>query len=310
MSLDLPPLSGQKLGIIGLGHMGHPMAKRLKNAGAQVYIHSRNRSRLEELEQSGMIYCSSAAEMAEKVDTGTLLVCVSDTSALEEVVHGDYGILTGLQPGALVIDMGTSQVMNTRSIAALIQQKGACYLDAPVSGGVVGAEEGTLSIMVGGTEEGFLRAGPLFDVLGKNISHIGPSGTGQITKAANQMIVAMTIDAVAEALVLAQAAGADPGKVQKALRGGFADSRILELHGKRMIDRTFQPGATATIQLKDVHQALELADHSGVTLPGLSKNAELWENMLAQGLGQYDQSGFICMIENLQSIQENKQGDE
>ncbi|WP_020593821.1 NAD(P)-dependent oxidoreductase [Kiloniella laminariae] len=305
MALQLNPLSGQKVGIIGLGKMGRPMATRLKNAGAEVYIHGRNRSRLAELERSGMIYCSSAAQTAEKIDRGTLLVCVSDTAALEDVIHGDHGILAGLLPGTLVIDMGTSQVMNTRSIAALVQQKGACYLDAPVSGGAVGAEEGSLSIMVGGSEEGFLRACPLFEVLGKNINHIGPSGTGQITKTANQMIVAMTIDAVAEALVLARAAGADLGKVQKALKGGFADSRILDLHGQRMIDRAFQPGATATIQLKDVHQALDLASQSGVTLPGLSKNAELWEEMLAQGLGQHDQSGFICMLENLQSERKN-----
>ncbi len=299
--------SASKIGVIGLGNMGQHMASRLKASGAQVFIHTRTRNKANDLEQQGLVYCSSSSDLARKVGSGTIIICVPDTPSVEAVIVGENGILAALASGALVIDMGTTQVMNTRVLAELISERESDFLDAPVSGGAVGAEQGTLSIMVGGKADVFKRARPIFEVLGKNINHIGDVGTGQVAKSANQMIVAMTIDAVAEALVLASAAGADPAKVRNALIGGFADSRILDLHGHRMIERTFDPGARASVQLKDVNQALELAQYCGAQLPGLEKNQTLWQNMVDADMGDLDQSGFICSIESLvEKDKENK----
>ncbi len=296
---QLPPkIPKTKIGIIGLGNMGRHMATRLLAAGAEVFIHTRTRDKALELEACGMVYCTTPMALAKTVSSGIIIICVTDTPSVEAVIKGESGILEGLEERALVIDMGTTQVMNTRDLADLVNQNGADYLDAPVSGGAVGAEQGSLSIMVGGEAEACERARPVFEVLGRNINHIGDIGAGQIAKSANQMIVAMTVDAIAEALVLTQRAGADPAKVRKALMGGFADSRILDLHGQRMIERAFEPGARATVQLKDVNQALELAEHCGVRLPGLEKNRDLWQGMVDMGMGDLDQSGFICAIEN------------
>ncbi|WP_419901746.1 NAD(P)-dependent oxidoreductase [Kiloniella sp.] len=311
LSPELPPelfakLVGAKVGIIGLGNMGAHMASRLDAAGAEVFIHTRTRGKASALEAQGMVYCATPSDLSRAVGNGIIIICVTDTPAVEAVINNQNGILDAIEPGVLVIDMGTTQVMNTRVLAGLVSQKGASYLDAPVSGGAVGAEQGSLSIMVGGRVEDFERARPIFEILGKNINHIGDIGAGQVAKSANQMIVAMTIDAVAEALVLATKAGADPAKVRKALIGGFADSRILDLHGERMIGRTFDPGARATVQLKDVNQALELADFCSASLPGLEKNQELWQSMVDQGMGDLDQSGFICSIESLVKDGEGK----
>ncbi|MFD2205323.1 NAD(P)-dependent oxidoreductase [Kiloniella antarctica] len=299
--------STSKIGVIGLGNMGWHMASRLKAVGAQVFIHTRTREKAADLEELGLLYCDSPLDLAEKVGSGIVIICVTNTPAVEAVIKDKKGLLAGLEAGALVIDMGTTQVMSTRIFADLVCGKGADYLDAPVSGGAIGAEKGTLSIMVGGTEAVFQRARPVFEALGKNINLIGIIGAGQIAKSANQMIVAMTIDAVAEALVLSAAAGADPSKVRQALMGGFADSRILDLHGQRMIERAFDPGARATVQLKDVNQAMELAEYYGAYLPGLEKNQELWQNMVDADMGDLDQAGFICSIESLSNVKkENK----
>lgn len=291
-------LSGTKVGVVGLGKMGWHFARRLHDAGAEVFIHSRTRDKAFDLEALGLTYCKTPQELSRKINSGFIVICVTDTSAVEQVICGDQGLLLAMHSDALVIDMGTTQVMNTRVLAGRVDHVGAGYLDAPVSGGAIGAEKGTLSIMVGGEESDFHRATPLFKVLGNNINHVGPLGAGQIAKTANQMIVAMTIDAVAEALTLASEAGADPAKVRNALLGGFADSRILELHGQRMIERNFEPGARATVQLKDVKQAFELAGHYDLHLSGLETALDLWQSMVDGGLGDLDQAAFIRAVEN------------
>jgi 2-hydroxy-3-oxopropionate reductase len=286
------------VGVVGLGKMGWHFARRLHDAGAEVFIHSRTREKASDLEALGLTYCKTPQDLARKINSGIIVICVTDTSAVEQVICGDQGLLLAMHPDTLVVDMGTTQVMNTRVLAGRVDHVGAGYLDAPVSGGAIGAERGTLSIMVGGAEDDFHRAMPLFKVLGENINHVGPLGAGQIAKTANQMIVAMTIDAVAEALTLALRAGADPAKVRNALLGGFADSRILELHGQRMIERNFEPGARATVQLKDVKQAIQLAQHYDLHLTGLETALTQWQEMVDGGLGDLDQAGFIRAIEN------------
>ncbi|WP_421783358.1 NAD(P)-dependent oxidoreductase [Kiloniella litopenaei] len=302
---ELSSFSGTKVGVVGLGKMGWHFAKRLHDAGAEVFIHSRSRGKATDLEALGLIYCKTPQDLARKIKSGFIVICVTDTVAVEQVICGDQGLLLSMNPETLVIDMGTTQVMNTRVLAGRVDHVGAGYLDAPVSGGAVGAENGTLSIMVGGSETDFRRALPLFNVLGENINHVGSLGAGQIAKTANQMIVAMTIDAVAEALTLASRAGADPAKVRNALLGGFADSRILELHGQRMIERNFEPGARATVQLKDVKQASELAKHYDLKLTGLETALTLWQKMVDDGLGDLDQAGFINAVEK--TIDNNNQ---
>ena len=288
---------GTKVGVVGLGKMGWHFAMRLHNAGAEVFIHSRTRDKASDLEALGLTYCKTPQDLARNINSGFIVICVTDTPAIEQVICGDQGLLLAMHTDTLVIDMGTTQVMNTRVLAGRVDHVGAGYLDAPVSGGAIGAEQGSLSIMVGGDESDFHRAMPLFNVLGENINHVGPLGAGQIAKTANQMIVAMTIDAVAEALTLAAKAGADPAKVRNALLGGFADSRILELHGQRMVDRNFEPGARATVQLKDVKQAMELAEHYSLRLSGLETAMDLWQGMVDDGLGELDQAGFIRAVE-------------
>ncbi|MGE4013118.1 MAG: NAD(P)-dependent oxidoreductase, partial [Alphaproteobacteria bacterium] len=237
-------LKGQKIGFIGLGLMGKPMSRRLKAAGAEVTVYNRTRAVADELAQDGMRVAASPKHVAAASDI--TIVCVLDTPACEAVMRGADGVFAGIKEGALVIDMGTTQVTNTRALATEARALGAEYLDAPVSGGQVGAEAGTLSIMVGGSAAAFARAKPAFEAMGQRVTLVGDVGAGQVAKTANQVIVGLTIGAVAEALTLAQRAGVDPGKVREALMGGFATSRILELHGKRMVDGNFTPGGKAT----------------------------------------------------------------
>src|SRR3546814_5267598 len=212
-----------------------------------------------------------AAESAEIV-----IVMVTNTPSCEAVMEGPDGVLAGLRPGTLVVDMGTTQVSATRRIAAAVEAKGCDYVDAPVSGGEVGAVEASLTIMAGGSDAAFARARPLFEAMGRNISHLGGVGAGQITKSANQVIVGMVIGAVAEALSLAKHAGVDPGKVRDALSGDFADSRILQLHGRRMVDGTFAPGGPVSVQRKAVAQAIALAAELGLPPPGPPPTPQPW----------------------------------
>jgi 2-hydroxy-3-oxopropionate reductase len=249
-------LTGYKIGFIGLGLMGRHMCLNLHRAGANLYIYNRSRQVLDELAQARMTPCSSPVEVGRAADI--VILMVSDTPAVEQVLFGDNGLAQGLRQNTLVIDMGTTAVVSTREFAKHLQEQGIDYIDAPVSGGEIGARDGKLTIMAGGTQSSIERSQPLFNVLGTSFTHIGDVGTGQIAKAANQIIVGLNIGAVAEALALAKKAGADPAKVREALLGGYAASRILEVHGQRMIDENFTPGAKATTQHKDMTQAVEL----------------------------------------------------
>ncbi|MEQ8505811.1 MAG: NAD(P)-dependent oxidoreductase [Rhodospirillales bacterium] len=287
-------LAGMTIGFIGLGLMGKPMARNLKAAGAGVVINNRSQGVIEELAKEGMIPATSPKETCEKSDV--VIAMLSDTPALEKVLAGDDGVFAAPPRGKLIIDMGTSKLLVTRMLAAKAQELGADYVDAPVSGGTLGAEAGNLTIMAGGTDDAFERARPVLEVLGEKITHVGPTGAGQVAKAANQVIVGLNIGAVAEALSLAQAAGVDPGKVREALGGGFADSRILEVHGLRMVEGKFTPGARCPIQRKDMDQAMELADHLGIELPATALSRDLYDRVIDAGDGDLDHSGLIRAI--------------
>ncbi|MEE8271928.1 MAG: NAD(P)-dependent oxidoreductase [Alphaproteobacteria bacterium] len=287
--------SDGRVGVIGLGLMGRPMALNLHRAGYGVVIHNRSLRPKLALAAAGLTPAESPRAVAQAADIVILMLL--DTPAVDAVLHGPDGVLAGLRPGALVIDMGTTEVPATRRFADEARAAGGDYVDAPVSGGEVGAKDGTLTIMAGGSADAFARAKPVFAVLGRNVSHIGAVGAGQITKAANQLIVAVTIGAVAEALTLARAAGADPAKVRDALQGGFAASRILELHGKRMVDGNFKPGGRSVTQLKDLNQCADLAAESGVDLPTLALVRDLYRKLVDRGDGDLDHSALIRLID-------------
>lgn len=292
-------LDGQTIGFIGLGLMGRPMCRNLKAAGAELVIYNRGRAPLEELAGQGMSPAETPREVAERAPV--IILMVSDTAAVEAVLGAADGaadgVIAGLAPGALVIDMGTTAVTATRALASLVADSGGAYLDAPVSGGQVGAEAGSLSIMAGGEAASYTRAEPIFRVLGGRVTHVGDTGAGQVAKTANQIIVALTIGAVAEALTLAKRAGVDPAKVREALDGGFASSRILELHGKRMVADDFTPGGRAKTQLKDMVQAMYLAAELGLALPATELSRDLYTRMVEAGWGDLDHSGLIKVIE-------------
>ncbi|MAY68749.1 MAG: 2-hydroxy-3-oxopropionate reductase [Rhodospirillaceae bacterium] len=288
-------LAGRTIGFIGLGLMGRPMARNLMQAGAKLVITNRSQGVIEELSKEGMTPAASPRAAAEAAD---IVICMlSDTPALEQVLMGQDGVFAAANlQGKLVVDMGTSKLLVTRMLAAKAQELGADYVDAPVSGGTLGAEAGNLTIMAGGSDAAFDRALPVLQVLGGKITHVGPTGAGQVAKAANQVIVGLNIGAVAEALSLAQAAGVDPGKVREALGGGFADSRILEVHGQRMVEGKFTPGARCPIQRKDMDQAMELADHLGIELPATALSRDLYDRVIAAGDGGLDHAGLIRAI--------------
>ena len=291
----MPTLEGKTIGFIGLGLMGKPMARNLKRAGADVVVHNRSQAPMEELAAEGMRVAATPAETAMRSDT--VITMLTDTPALEKVIAGKSGILEAAGPGTLVIDMSTAKMLATKDLAARIKKCGGAYVDAPVSGGTMGAKQGTMSIMVGGDESALARAMPILKVLGGKITHVGGIGAGQVVKAANQVIVGLTICAVAEALVLAKHAGVDPAKVRKALGGGFADSKILEVHGQRMIEDSFLPGARSTVQRKDMDQALELAATLGIELPATSLSRDLYDNLIAMGHGDLDHAALIKAID-------------
>lgn len=282
-----PDLTGRRIGFIGLGNMGWPMVQRLVAAGAQVTT-SLHRPR--PVPDGVAVVETPAALAAHGCDV--IIIMVTDTPAMQRVVLAD-GLLTSLVPGTLVIDMGTSAVAATRAVADQVRAVGGDWLDAPVSGGVVAAEAGGLTIMAGGSADAFARALPLFQILGRRITHVGDAGAGQVAKTCNQVIVGLTINAVAEALALAQAAGVDPSLVRDAIRGGFAESRVLDLHGGRMVTGALAPGARATIQRKDLAQALDLAQQSGIALPATSLCRDQYDRLIAQGDGDLDHAALI-----------------
>ena len=289
------PLSGHIVGFIGLGLMGRPMSTNLHAAGAEVVIHNRSRVVVDALAAEGLSPAHTPREVAERAPV--VIVMATDTPAVEQIVNADDGIANGVAPGGLVIDMGTTAVEATRALAQTIESRGAHYVDAPVSGGEIGAKAGTLTIMAGGSQEAISRAMPCFEVMGASVTHVGDAGAGQIAKAANQVIVGLTIGAVAEALALAKRAGADPANVREALLGGFAASRILEVHGQRMIDGAFTPGGKATTQRKDLQQALDLAASIGLELPATTLSRDLYDRLIASGGGDLDHSGLYTVID-------------
>jgi len=288
-------IKGWKIGFIGLGLMGKPMARNLFHAGAEMVVHNRSPRPVRELEDEGMTAGSSPADVTARSDV--VILMLTDSVAVETVVAGENGVFEGVRDGTVVIDMSTTKVPLTRSLAESVRARGGDYIDAPVSGGTIGAEDGTLSIMAGGTPSVIECAQPIFDVLGTKTTHVGEVGAGQVAKAANQMIVGLNIGAVAEALTLAKKAGVDPALVREALGGGFADSRILEVHGKRMVDQTFEPGGRATVQLKDMNQALELGEQLGVDLPATRLNRDLYDKLVVAGHGELDHSALIKAID-------------
>ena len=282
------------LGFIGLGIMGAPMAGHLRSAGHTLYVNTRSKLPAA-LRDAGAIGCADASEVAQKA--GIIFTMLPDTPDVEKVLFSEGGIASGLSNGKTVVDMSSIDPMATKEFAKQINGLGCDYLDAPVSGGEVGAKAATLTIMVGGPQAAFDRVKPLFDLMGKNITLIGGNGDGQTCKVANQIIVALTIAAVAEALVFASKAGADPAKVRQALMGGFAASRILEVHGERMIKRTFNPGFRIALHQKDLNLALQGARALGVALPQTASAAQLMNACAALGHGQADHSALVRALE-------------
>ncbi|MGU3420207.1 2-hydroxy-3-oxopropionate reductase [Methylobacterium sp. D54C] len=284
------------IGFIGLGIMGTPMAGHLIAAGHSLFLKSR-RSVPEALLAAGGTACATAAEVAERADT--IILMLPDTPDVEQVLFGADGVAEGLSSGKTVIDMSSIAPLATKNFAARIAERGGAYLDAPVSGGEVGAKNAALSIMVGGEAETFAHAEPLFAAMGKTVTHVGPVGSGQVAKVANQIIVALTIEAVAEGLLFASKAGADPAKVRQAITGGLATSRILELHGARMIERTFDPGFRIGLHQKDLNLALDNARTLGLSLPATALAQQLFSACVAQGGAAWDHSAMVKALEAL-----------
>ena len=282
------------LGFIGLGIMGAPMAGHMLAVGHSLYVNTRG-TVPDALRDAGAVSCADAAEVARKADI--IFTMLPDTPDVAKVLFGNGGIASGLSAGKTVVDMSSIDPMATKDFAKQINALGCDYLDAPVSGGEVGAKAATLTIMVGGPQAAFDRVKPLFELMGKNITLIGSNGDGQTCKVANQIIVALNIAAVAEALVFASKAGADPAKVRQALMGGFASSRILEVHGERMIKRTFNPGFRIALHQKDLNLALQGARTLGVALPQTANAAQLMNACVALGHGQADHSALVRALE-------------
>jgi 3-hydroxyisobutyrate dehydrogenase-like beta-hydroxyacid dehydrogenase len=287
------PLLGQKIGFVGLGNMGRANARHLHEAGAEVIVWNRSDAPAEAAVALGMKRAPSLPDLARTIGPGTLCINLTLTDVVDQVVFGPGGLIEGLHPDALIIDFGTTGVPETQAFAKRVH-----WIDAPVSGGQVGAEAGNLTIMAGGTEANFQRALPVLQAVGQNITHMGASGSGQVTKLANQLIVAQTIDAVAQALRLAELSGVDPALVRQALLGGFAESRILNLHGDRMVRRDFTPGGRSTLQLKDVRLICQLADSLGFHSPTLDNCRAQWESFVHEKNGaDLDHSGLFKMYE-------------
>ena len=282
------------LGFIGLGIMGTPMALNLQKAGNTLYVNDR-KDIPEELAKGGAIKCADGKEVAQKSDI--VFIMVPDTPDVEAVLFGAGGVAEGLSAGKIVVDMSSISPIGTKEFAKKINELGCEYLDAPVSGGQVGAYEGSLSFMIGGKEETFNKVKPLFQLMGKNITLVGDNGAGQTCKVANQIIVALTIEAVSEALLFASKAGADPAKVRQALMGGFASSRILEVHGERMVKRTFNPGFRINLHQKDLNLALQGAKSLGISLPNTATAQELFNSCAAHGLSGSDHSAMCRALE-------------
>lgn len=287
------------IGFIGLGLMGWPMAARIADTGGPLLVWNRSREKAVEFSKRypHVEAISTPADLAQR--STILVLMLSDSPAVEQVVTGEDGVLASLSPDSLLIDMGTTSVSLTHHLSKRVESKGAQFIDAPVSGGVVGAEQGTLSIMAGGSQDSVRRARQLFEMVGKRFVHIGAVGSGQVAKIANQIIVGLNIAAVAEAFFLAESAGASLTAVREALSGGFAASRVLDLHGQRIIDQNFEPGGRCRTQLKDLQQALDFASDLNIRLPTTELCGELYTKLLESGDGDLDHSALIREIRRL-----------
>jgi len=285
-----------KIGFIGIGIMGAPMAGHLLDGGHELAVNDINPIPQELVDKEAKVVPSAkeAAEFGE-----VIIVMVPDTPDVELVLFGENGVADGLSSGKIVVDMSSISPVETKAFAEKINALGCTYLDAPVSGGEVGAKAGTLTIMVGGEQETFDKVLPLFELMGQNITLVGGNGDGQTCKVANQIIVALTIEAVGEALLFASKAGADPAKVREALMGGFASSKILEIHGERMIQRTFDPGFRITLHQKDLNLALSNARKLQMSLPNTATAQELFNSVAAQGDSGLDHSAMVLALEKL-----------
>lgn len=285
----------KKIGFIGLGIMGNPMATNLMRAGYQVIGFDSDQDAMNAMVEKGAGKASSPKEAAESADA--VITMVPDDQTVEEVAIAKDGAIEGMRKGAILMDMSTVSPSTAMRVAEKLEENGMEMLDAPVSGGDVGAIEGTLSIMVGGKQEIFDRMLPVLQKMGKNISLVGHHGAGQVAKAANQIIVALNIEAVAEALIFAKKSGVDPKKVRDALMGGFAHSRVLDLHGKRMLDRNFEPGGKVRVHKKDTEIAISMAKEKGIYLPGTALMSQLWNTLAAHGGLDWDHSSIVKVLE-------------
>ena len=285
-----------KVGFIGLGIMGTPMAEHLLAANHDMFVRTRSKV---PASMMGATQCATNADVARSADV--IFLMLPDTPDVDAVLFGKDGVAEGLTKGKIVVDMSSISPMETKAFAKKINALGCEYLDAPVSGGEVGAKAASLTIMVGGKEATFNTVKPLFELMGKNITLVGGNGDGQTTKVANQIIVALNIAAVGEALLFASKAGADPAKVRSALMGGFASSRILEVHGERMIKRTFDPGFRIALHQKDLSLALNGAKAIGVSLPQTASAAQLMQACASNGWGQLDHSALVKSLELMAS---------
>lgn len=285
----------EKIGLIGPGIMGQPMGMNLINAGYPLWVYSRTASRAQPLVDAGATWCDTPRAVAEQADI--IISIVSDTPDVEAVLLNENGVLEGATAGKVVVDMSTISPIATRKIAEQLGEKGVEMLDAPVSGGDVGARNGTLSIMVGGKPDVFERVKPVFEVLGRNIVHVGDAGAGQVAKACNQILVAEHINAAGEALLLARACGVDPEKVRQALLGGFAYSKVLEVHGERMLTRNFQPGFKARLHQKDMHIVLDTMAEKGLNLPTAKAVTEALDQAVANSDSELDSTVLVKILE-------------
>jgi len=285
------------LGFTGVGIMGKPMAGHLLAAGHTVNVYDVNSKPVQELASKGAVACNSNQEVAQKSDI--VFIMVPDTPDVEAALFGKNGVAEGVRSGSTVVDMSSISPIATKGFTKKLDALGVRMLDAPVSGGQVGAENATLSIMVGGQPEVFEQIKPFFEIMGKNITHIGDNGAGQTCKVANQIVVGLTIEAISEALLFASKAGADPRKVREALLGGFAQSRILDLHGERMIERKFDPGFRIRHQQKDLNLALQGARSLGLSLPNTATTQELYNALAAEGNSNLDHSALVLVLEKM-----------
>ena len=290
----------QKIGYIGLGLMGKSMARNILKSGFPLVVHNRSRAVVDELVNEGARSASSPCEVAGQVNV--VFTNLPDSSDVEQVVLGEHGIIEGAHAGLIFVDNSTIKPATARKIAAVLDKKGIMSLDAPVSGGDIGAKEGTLSIMVGGPMDALEKVMPILKAIGKTITHIGDSGTGQIAKAANQVMVAAQMVALGELLILVQKSGADPQKVVQAIRGGAAQCWTLDVKPPRLFSGNRQPGFKASLQAKDLNIVMDTAREYGVPLPMTAVNTQLFNAMVSMGLGNLDNSAIISIIEDLAGI--------